>query len=186
MTVKAYPDAQIAFASFTFPKTDDEEQYQAAVKAHFLGLKNITDAGVYVNTQWLPTVFNAPLIIWYNHTQEELDDLLSGHLQALGDTGVNLTYHSTDYPTYLDMYNGQSLIQNTDGSIGFFLFGGRLIPKSLYDTEETFQSYMDVIATLMEEGDGAVYVAIPSLENYPDNAVLPAWRESLGVMVPLV
>jgi len=183
MTVKAHPDAKIAFASIAFNKTD-EDQYLATVEAHFAGIKNITDAGVYVNTLWLPDPFTVPFIVWYNHTQDELDDLLSSHLQSLRNTGVDISYQSKEYPTYLDMYNDQPGLQ--DSEVGTYLFGGRLVPKALFETEDAFQSLLDVVTTLIRNGDPAVYVAVPFLKDYPDNAVLPAWRESLGLLIPLV
>jgi len=183
MTVKAYPDAKIAFASLSFNRTD-EDQYLAAVAAHFAGVKNLTDAGVYVNAQWLPDPFGVPLIVWYDHTQEELDALTSSYLQSLRNTGVDVAYHSTEYPSYLDMYSDQPSVQDT--AVGTYLFGGRLVPKALFESEDGLQSLLDVVTTLIRNGEAGFFAAIPSIEKYPDNAILPAWRESLGLMVPIV
>jgi len=183
MTAKAHPDANIAFASFSFNRTD-EDQYLAAVEAHFSGLKNFIDAGVYITTQWLPNPFVVPLIVWYNHTQEELDALTAPHLESLRDTGIDVTYQSTLYPTYLDMYNDQPSVQNSE--IGGYLFGGRVIPKTLFETEDGFESFLEFVTTLIRNGDGAAYINMPYTKEYPDNAVLPAWRDSVGLVITLV
>jgi len=184
MTVKAHPDAKVAFASLSFARTTNEDQYLAAVEAHLSGLKRFIDAGIYVNTIWFPNLFVVPLIVWYNHTQEELDALTSPHLQSLRDTGVDVAYQSTLYPTYLDMYNDQPSVQNSE--IGGFLFGGRIIPKALFNTEDGFQSFLEFVTTQIRNGDSAAYITMPSTKEYPDNAVLPAWRDSAGFVITLV
>ncbi|KAF7333170.1 Fad binding domain protein [Mycena venus] len=72
------------------------------------------------------------------------------------------------------------------------LVGSRLLPRSLWEDPEQLKSLQSTIRSIVEEGTTAVdFIQRPTLEvaGNPDNAVLPAWRNTerhFVVVVPLV
>lgn len=56
--------------------------------------------------------------------------------------------------------------------------GGRLIPRSLVETET--QTLMSTIRDIVDFQPGVVFsgISVNVSQKYPDNAVNPAWREA--------
>lgn len=106
-------------------------------------------------------------------------------LQPFLDTldGYNITYNltgPTDFPTYLDEYTTFQL----PIEVGTLQYGGRLIPRSV--VQENNDGVVDVIRNITQD-PGTLFCGVGVNVNKSivrgnqdvENAVLPAWRDTL-------
>lgn len=181
MTVQTHSDLPVAFAILSVPKDLSSYSRSQVLDAHMLYITTLTKQGIYATMQYFAPTFQIPLIVWYNHTTEELDQAMAPYLNALKNI-TDPIYSSRQYPTFLDMFNDQSL-ESTP--IANFLFGGRLLPQSLFQGGTELK---DVIDYYVAEDIPFSHIAfrLPDSPHKDRNAVSDAWRDSEGLLIPLM
>lgn len=183
MTSKAHIDIPVSGANLTFSSAGlTEETYYAAVTAWHANLPKIVDAGamtVYYITKdaFMLTPFTGPGI-----SAVQAKELLQPFLDSLNDLGIK--YNMTgpiEFPSYLDEFNTFQL----PIGVGTAQYGGRLIPRSVVETNNN--ELTAVIRNITQNAETQVFCGVGINVNQSvergnadvDNAVLPAWRDAL-------
>lgn len=188
MTVQTHPDLPIAFAELTVPTNLSSNSTSDILRTHMAYVTPFAEQGLYVNMQYFAPAFDVPLMVWYNHTQEELDQITAPYLAALKNI-TDYTYNSREYGSFLEMYKERDGVQNAP--IAVYLFGGRLLPQSLFQFNDTLGSngkLQDVLDYYIAQSISFFYVAfqLPGVIDRDRNAITDAWRESNGLLIPVV
>lgn len=156
------------------------DTYYAAVSAWHANLPKIVDAGgmaVYfvTNESFALAPFTGPGI-----PAAEARQLLKPFTDTLEDLGIeyNMT-GPTDFPGYLQAYNNFFF----GWEVGVSQYGGRLITRSVI--EDNLDGFSAAVRNISEQTAGPCSFAGVALNvnmtvaGDVDNAVLPAWRDSL-------
>ena len=183
LTSKAHVDIPVSGANLTFESAGlTKEIFYEAVSAWHENLPKLVDRGamtIYYITSaaFILTPFTGPGI-----PASEAKELLQPFLDTLERLGIkyNMT-GPTDFPTYLDQFNTFELpIQ-----VGTAQYGGRLIPRSV--VENNSAAFTAAIRFINEQESAPLFCGVGLNVNKSaargngdvDNAVLPAWRETL-------
>lgn len=180
LTSKAHVDIPVSGANLTFSSEGiSKDTYYAALTAWHANLPKLVDAGamtVYFVTSaaFILTPFTGPGI-----PASKAKDLLQPFIDALNQLGIeyNMT-GPTDFPTYLDEFNTFEL----PIEVGTAQYGGRLIPRSIVNNNN--DALTAAIRTITEQESSPLFIGIGlnvnmSVAGNVDNAVLPAWRDTL-------
>ena len=183
LTAKAHVDGLVSGANLTFSSEGvGKERFYAAVSAWHENLPRLVDRGamtIYFITSatFVLTPFTGPGI-----PASEAKELLQPFLDTLQRLGIqyNMT-GPTDFPTYLDQFNAFELpIQ-----VGTAQYGGRLIPRSVVESNN--DGLTAAIRFINEQESAPLFCGVglnvnksaARGNNQVDNAVLPAWRDTL-------
>ncbi len=183
MTSKAHVDIPVSGANLTFSNEGlSRDTYYAAVTAWHANLPKLVDAGamtVYYVTNKTFTLapFTGPGI-----SAVQAKQLLQPFLDTLNELGIkyNLT-GPIDFPSYLDEFN--TFQPQLD--LAAAQYGGRLIPRSVVENNNdgltaAIQNITQTPGTLLFVGVGInVNKSIVRGNADVENAVLPAWRDTL-------
>jgi hypothetical protein len=110
----------------------------------------------------------------------EVTNIMEPFLIKLTTLGIPYTKTITTYPHFFEAYSGSFntsifTIQNAQ-------YGGRIIPKSVWDTESSMTTYnLAVRKILVSGGVGSIDLALAPTSDtagHPDNAVFPPWRNA--------
>ena len=183
LTSKAHTDIPVSGANLTFYSEGvSAESYDAAITAWHANLPKIVDAGAMTiyfisSTAFLLTPFTGPGI-----SATYAKELLQPFLDSLKDLGIkyNIT-GPVEFPTFLDEYN--TFFPNYE--VGVSQYGGRLIPRSVIENNN--DGLTAAIRNITQNKVGTLFVGLGLNVNKStargnenvDNAVLPAWRETL-------
>ena len=180
LTSKAHVDIPVSGANLTFSSEGiAKETFYAAVTAWHENLPKIVDAGamtVYYVTSaaFTLTPFTGPGI-----SAKEAEELLRPFVDALDRLEIQFNMTGpTDFPTYLDEFNTFQL----PVEVGTAQYGGRLIPRSV--VEDNNNALTAAIRTINEQESSPAFIGVGlnvnmSVAGNVDNAVLPAWRDTL-------
>ncbi|XXH05344.1 hypothetical protein Hte_011770 [Hypoxylon texense] len=132
VTVKAYSDTFFSAAYLTILNngTNTDDLYRA-VGLFIQTLPGLVDAGAYV--VWVAAPFGfmlMPAIAPGLHSTG-LDEMLQPLLADIKDIGLDYQYSSSEHPSFLTAYNSLTSSWN----VSDYNPGGRLIPRSLLDTD---------------------------------------------------
>ena len=180
LTAKAHVDIPVSGANLTFSSEGiAKETFYAAVTAWHENLPRIVDAGAmtvyYISSAaFTLTPFTGPGI-----SAGKAGELLQPFLDSLHRLGIeyNMT-GPTEFPTYLDEYNTFQLPLEVSTA----QYGGRLIPRSV--VENNNDALTAAIRTINDQESSPLFVGVGldvnnSVAGNVDNAVLPAWRDTL-------
>ncbi|KAL9625125.1 MAG: hypothetical protein Q9160_000854 [Pyrenula sp. 1 TL-2023] len=175
LTARAHADGPVSSANLTFTSTDiSQDTYYAAVGAFNAILPSLVDAGamavwLFTNTSFTLSPLTAPDV-----PMEKLSSLLQPYLSTLDALGIPFTHVIRQFPDFLTANN----IMQTPIAVGVAQYGGRLIPRSV--VEENNTALTDAFRTITSLG-GLMYgvgVDVGGTEA-GDNAVHPAWRSAI-------
>lgn len=179
LTVKAYPDGITAGANMTFSAAGISlDKFYDGIEAYISGLPNVLDAGA--TSTWLNNneTFILSPAVGVGMNKKRMDQLHQPVLNKLKKLGINYTYYSAEFPTFLDMYEAM----NPDTATATFQIGSRLIPKTVisHKTHE-FRKALQNITKLGTWISGVSFNA----GNAPKvpNSALKAWRDSYVSLV---
>ncbi|KAF1944008.1 FAD binding domain-containing protein [Clathrospora elynae] len=181
MTVRAYKSTQVGGAAMQLlaSSTTPEKFATATAKFHEL-MPAMIDAGAMVvfvqNSQFLVL---KPVTVWNSSAAYVKDVVLKPFSDALIELGITppIAYSESSYRDHYDKYMGP--LPGGGFEVERYQFGGRLIPRSVLEnnTAELIKVYSDLVATgVILTGSSANY---RKPANTPDNAVLPAWRDTI-------
>lgn len=181
MTVRAYESKTVGGAAMQLlaSSTTPEKFAAATAKFHEL-MPAMVDAGAMVvfliNTQYLVL---KPVTVWNSSAAYVKDVVLGPFAKALQDIGITppIVYSELSYRDHYDRYMGP--LPRGSFEVNRYQFGGRLIPRSVLqnNTAELTKVYSDLAANgVLLAGSSANY---HKPAGAPDNAVLPAWRNTI-------
>jgi hypothetical protein len=175
MTEIAHEDTIIAGGSLNFTTTDTDA-YWAAIEHYHSYIQTVTNAGVFmiggVGNKRFTGYIHAPKMI-----SDEVTALFEPIFESLTGLGINYTYIMKDFENYGDEYTGTRDVFHF--GVGGGQAGGYLISS---DFVETNNAVLTEVAREIAEGGlefKGFAVNITKRDGSPDNAVLPAWRDTL-------
>ncbi|KAK1234149.1 hypothetical protein PQX77_002661 [Marasmius sp. AFHP31] len=183
VTIKAYPDrpSTLAFLHFT-SEGISPEAYWEALQTYLALTPKLTDAQLVSSASLHKETFSLSPLFGFDKTSTEVAELVDPFVKRLDNLGINYTHSITTYPTYLDAYRNL----NDLGSIGNFLLGGWLMPRSVWEDTSDFEAYTEAAREILDDGGIVVTFAMrPTREvaGEPENAVLPAWRDTEQLVI---
>ncbi|KAF7343032.1 FAD binding domain protein [Mycena venus] len=188
VTLKAYKDVPVTVASVDFTSHNlSTETFWAGINAYHASTLSYTAAGGFALAGYTTTWFRLKPLALPGLTPSAAALLLQPLLTRLDTLGIEYTSSVTTHPGFLNA--SQSVGTLEDYGVGMWHFGGRLLPGSLWADPDAFRHMTSVIRDIIEDGGIAFDVAIrPSLEvaGNPDNAVLPAWRDTERLFIPML
>ncbi|KAL5041239.1 hypothetical protein BDW71DRAFT_192209 [Aspergillus fruticulosus] len=183
VTVKAHKSEMVsgAYLAFTTSNLSEDVYTKALTEFHQL-LPAMVDAGTTVIYQVLPGYFLIKPLTAYNKTAAEVQTLLSPFLSALDDLSIQYSVSYTEYDSYYDHYEKyMGPLPNGNLEVGTFTYGGRLIPRSVVESDAA--SLAQVLYKFTSQNVVAVGVGLNvSKTNDVDNAIFAPWRNALVTM----
>jgi hypothetical protein len=187
VTVKAYPDMPVTSSTLTFASGGEVSlaNFWQGVRYYFDYFIPHTDAGIYSYFFLFPAgptdrSFTMQPFFAPNKTASETEALLTPWLDQLSTLGISVTPQTTEYPTYYSAWKSSFPLEILDKTHG--ADGSRLFPRSNWKDKSTLDSTFDAWKQSSENGLSLISFNIaPTLARggNPDNAVNPAWRETV-------
>ncbi|GME28821.1 FAD/FMN-containing isoamyl alcohol oxidase MreA [Neofusicoccum parvum] len=177
MTSKAHEDIPVAGANLTFSAEGlTADTYYEAVGAWHTALPKVVDAGAMVVWYFTNTSFSLSPITAPGVSAEDLTALLQPYLDKLDELNITYSTYIHQFPGYYAQFSTmQSPIQ-----VGIAQYGGWLVPRSVVETnnDALTAAYRNITE------DGAIFIGVglnvsKAVAGDVDNAVLPAWRDTL-------
>ncbi|KAL0064816.1 hypothetical protein AAF712_008213 [Marasmius tenuissimus] len=186
VTVKAHLDAHVSVGFLNFTVTTGTEDYWKAVHAYQAIIPNITDSKMSALATYSPPAFGITPIVALNKSESDIREVFQPLVQTLDALGVNCSFTTFSKATYLEGYKNAGFPETP---VGGQLNGGRLLPRSLWESEASFDALKNTIRGVIDSGAAAWEITLrPTLEvaGHPENAILPAWREAQTLFTPVV
>ncbi|KAI2615790.1 FAD binding domain protein [Hypomontagnella submonticulosa] len=176
MTVKIHPNMITAASTLSFTEASDDK-YWGAVQAFLMNLPKFLGAGGSCYWQVLPgNSFSIPQLYFPNGTSKGVEQLLQPTFAALNQSGIPYQFASQDFPTFQDAYN----TLNPQMNISEFNLGGRIIPRSLVESNQSASALTNAIHTIVDNGGILAGVSfMPDKLPAVPNSAHPAWRKSV-------
>ncbi|UKZ54387.1 hypothetical protein TrVGV298_008195 [Trichoderma virens] len=176
--IKLHPTAIASGASFTLlANSTSSDNYAKTVAAFLRLIPQMADNGasiIYLHTA--DSFLLTPLTV-FNATIDYVRDVLAPFQSVVDGLGLVLDITYDTYDTYKNYFTAHW------GPLpyGFFpvesnTYGSRLIPRTVLESGDSFP---EVEAKIVATGAMAVgFAGSFSPANYPNNSVLPAWRDA--------
>ncbi|KAL1872947.1 hypothetical protein Daus18300_004085 [Diaporthe australafricana] len=190
MTTKIFPDADVGGASLTYDASGvDADTYWKAIEAWYAYLPSYTDGvngGNTVEFEVTATAFAAISFTIPGGSTDDIDTLLAPYLAQLKTLGIEYSYSSHTSPDFYTHYNKDLGPLPYGPWPGDILFSNRLFPRSVSEDATTNSALVETIRNMTTYQDGYFWlgcmaVHVNSTTGHPDNAVLPAFRDVLGI-----
>ena len=135
LTSRVYEDQPVSGANITFTSAGlTEDVFFSLIGSWHKRLIPITDAGCYALTAITQESFSVSPVLCSGVSLTDLKALMAPFTSALSQAGVNFTLDYSEYPRYLTGYNGLIMPAYEGDSVGLSQTGGRLIPRSVIET----------------------------------------------------
>lgn len=185
MVVKAHPKMPFTTMSFSFTTaTMTEDVFWQAFQAYWQEFVTFSAAGTY--SYWFLMPFTAELIefdlqAWIapNMTTAQLQALTAPMFANFTALGLDVQPVYTEYDDFYDAWDASFPLENW----GFMTArqSSRLFPKTSWDNATIVADTVDAIRFVVDAGVWAYgFNLAPGNNPYPDNAVNPAWRETVA------
>lgn len=185
LTTKLHPEGHVGGASFSFNSSGiGLDAFWKAVDVFQASLPAIVDDGSTFLYQLTNTSLNAYSVTSPNRTKEQVTDLLTPLMSALGSRNVSYSYNPTSFSSYyehFDAYYGPLPLGSFPISQ---VTSSRLLPRSVVtsNTAEVGRTFRSITANgHFYLGCTALNAAQPNgtVSSTSRNAVIPAWRSAL-------
>ncbi|KAG7094813.1 hypothetical protein E1B28_005626 [Marasmius oreades] len=180
VTVKAHKDLPITIGSVNFTLGDNtQDLYWKAIDAYQASTPDIMQGGAWAIAVYNNVSFSLFPVFGVNLTVQEVAAILRSLLHTLDSLGVHYTTATQTFPGYLDALNSVQFLANFQ--VANVLIGSRLLPRSLWKTNETIGNVQSTIRSIVDGGASVFDITMKAtLRNAGDpvNAVLPAWRDA--------
>ncbi|KAK1637103.1 hypothetical protein BDP81DRAFT_460692 [Colletotrichum phormii] len=184
LTVRAYPDGSIGGATLAFSTAGvEKDDFWNFFKSWQDLLPSLTAAGGTAGYAVTKDAFFIAPITLPRWTKEQVSGLISPLVERLDELGIMYMLEVTSTLTFLDHYRKHGGPLPRGPYTIHHLFGGRMIPRST--VEENSTALVGAIRSILEDTDAFLgFVALDvgqksSRKAAADNAVLPAWRDTL-------
>ncbi|TKX25719.1 FAD-binding domain-containing protein 12 [Elsinoe australis] len=177
MTSKAHPDSPTSGMNLTFASTNiSQDAYYEAISTFHASLPAMVDAGIMIVWYFTNASFAISPITAPDISVADLKGYLSPLETKLNELNIPFTSYYQQFDGYLDQFNAlQGAIQ-----VGIAQYGGRLIPRSVVENNNS--ALTDAYRFINNNGGQFIGVGVnvsPAVAGNPDNAVNPAWRNTL-------
>lgn len=136
LTSRAYEDSPVSGVNLTFTSAGlTEDVFYSLIGSWHKRLIPITDAGCYALTLITQELFSVFPVLCSGVTLTDLKALMAPFMNELSQAGVNFTVDYSEYPSYLAGYTGLIFPTYEGDSIGLSQTGGRLIARSVIETD---------------------------------------------------
>jgi FAD/FMN-containing dehydrogenase len=185
-TLKVYPVIPVTVATFSYStsNTVNADAFWAGFRAYLNYFPANTDAGTYAYFTIFPTgpggfVFGMTPFFAPDLTISQTQALLAPWLDDLATLGINITPQYSHFDNYHDAWDASFPLEPMGGSNQ--RAGARLFPKANWANETILNATYSAIRTTVEEAGGLIAFQIKAApaSGFPDNAVNPAWRQTL-------
>lgn len=195
MVIRAYPKIPVTTMTMGWSTGPDVsiERFWSALHAYFDGFVNYTDAGTYgyFSLGSVDGDYVFKLRPWFapNMSRAELEALAAPFLSELTDTlGIPLDDEPeyAEYGSFYEAWDASFPLERWGTNLG--RSGSRLFPRSSWADPEKLSLTLDVIRFVLDSGGSVTGVTVAGSPlgeggkgrgEYPDNAVNPAWRETV-------
>ncbi|KAK3935839.1 FAD binding domain-containing protein [Diplogelasinospora grovesii] len=183
---KAFPKIPVATMTFTFATSSNvsDHTFWAGVRAFFDGFIAYTDAGNYEYFR-IANQGNGNYLFdmgpWFapNMTQSQLQDLVTPLLSQLSALGITTQPVYNEYADFYDAWWASFPLEAWGSNS--VRQASRLFPRSSWRNTTALNATFDAIRSVVEDGGYVIAfnIAAAPKTGYPDNAVNPAWRETV-------
>ncbi|MCJ1250002.1 hypothetical protein MMC30_007228 [Trapelia coarctata] len=181
LTSKAHPDIPVSRANLTFTGQGiSMDIFYKGVSEWHAALPKIVDAGAVALEVITSTYFSITPIIGPGISAEQLKALLKSFTDGLSKLGITYLMEVKQFPSYL------SAVDVQEQPVGGQQTGGRLLPRSVITGNS--DGVNTALRNITEDGAGWVAICLnasKAVAGDVDNAVLPAWRDALLVVLIL-
>ncbi|KAI0169579.1 FAD binding domain protein [Hypoxylon sp. FL1284] len=185
VVVKAYPKIKVTTMIYNFATGPDltVDQFWAALRAFFDGFVTYTDAGNYEYFRISKVgegQFATDMGPWFapGMSKAELEKLVGPLLAQFEALGVHVDPLYTEYDDFYDAWLASFPIEPFASNA--IRQASRLFPKSNWQDSAKLNATFDAIKSVVEDGGYFLGFNIaPAPKGYPDNAVNPAWRNTV-------
>ena len=181
MTIRTFPDVKVGTATLDFGLDANHtvDEFFEALSVWNSLAPNITKAGGYTYTYFSSVVANGSFSMYPlfgpNLTTTQIHTILEPLLQKLTELRFPFKYNTTTYSSYYDAFNNAF----RTWTIGAVL-SSRLIPRDTI--EQDGEKFVATERKLWDLGSTTVHLTFNANPQHagftPNNAVLPAWRQS--------
>ena len=135
LTSRVYEDQPVSGLNLSFTSAGvTEDVFFSMIGSWHMHLIPITDAGCYALTLVTQESFTVSPVLCSGLSTTDLKALMAPFTDELSQAAVNYTVDYSDYPSYLAGYTGLISPAYLGDSIGLSQVGGRLIPRSVIET----------------------------------------------------
>lgn len=187
VTVRAFPEIPVTSSTFSFSTGPDlcHRTFWKGVRAYFDYFIPHSDAGIYAYFFVIPTgpedrMFLMQPFFAPNKTLEETESLLNPFLTQLADLNIPVSPVTKSYTNYYDAWLASFPLEAM--STPNYGTGSRLFPRSNWEDPAKLDATFDAWKKSSEQGYMLINFNMApgrSLTGVPDNAVNPAWRDTI-------
>lgn len=185
VTVKAHPDMPMTKADLFFNSEGiSRDTYWKAITAYQRIIPSVLDTGSFLDATYDSEKFRMAPLIAPNVSVSTISKILAPWLATLDSLGINYNFTLTEHSKYVD-----TVAEYDNFDVNGYQLGGRLLPRSLFETERGFSDFLSAARDIV---DGGAYVwdigLRPSRKagGYPNNAVHPEWRDAERMYNPVL
>ncbi len=136
LTSRVYEDRPVSGLNLSFTSAGlTEDVFYSLIGSWHTHLIPITDAGCYALTVITQDSFSVFPVLCSGVSATDLKALMAPFTYELSQAAVNVTIDYSEYPSYLAGYTGLISPSYVGDSIGLSQTGGRLIPRSVIETD---------------------------------------------------
>ena len=136
LTSRVYEDHPVSGVNITFTSAGlTEDVFYSLIGSWHQRLIPIADAGCYAVQFITQESFSVVPVFCSGVSLTDLKVLVAPFTYELSQAGVNFTVDYSEYPSYLTGYTGLIFPAYEGDSIGLSPIGGRLIPRSVIETD---------------------------------------------------
>ncbi|KAH9881798.1 hypothetical protein J1614_000969 [Plenodomus biglobosus] len=182
ITIKVHKDMPVSVASWTLDSSKiGKEKFWAATKAFFDRAIDNVDAGTYSYLLLLPTGQDFFLVMQPffapNKTASQLNSILAPYLSRLTALNIPFSPKITEYKSFYPAWQAEFPLEPQSSASS--VVSSRLLPRSNFASETGRNVTFNVIRQTAEAGQMLIAFNMATRGNNPDNAVNPAWRNSI-------
>ncbi|KAL7625354.1 hypothetical protein AAE478_004570 [Parahypoxylon ruwenzoriense] len=186
VVVKAYPKIKVTTLTYILETgaTVTAEQFWAALRAYFDGFITYTDAGNYEYFRVSKVgdgQFLSDMGPWFapGISKAQLEALVAPLFAKFKALGVEINPVYTEYDDFYDAWFANFPVEPWGSNS--IRQASRLFPKSNWQDRAKLNATFDAIKSVVEDGGYiiAFNIAAAPRTGYPDNAVNPAWRNTV-------
>ncbi|KAI1453268.1 FAD-binding domain-containing protein [Annulohypoxylon moriforme] len=186
VVVKAYPKIKVTTLTYVLATgpSISYTQFWDALRAFFDGFITYSDAGNYEYfriSKLGPDSYFSDMGPWFapGMNKTELETLVAPLFARFGELGVEVNPVYTEYDDFYDAWYASFPVEPWGSNA--IRQASRLFPKSNWEDQAKLNGTFDAIKSVVEEGGYIVAfnIAAAPKTGYPDNAVNPAWRNTV-------
>lgn len=187
LTAKLHPEGPVAGAALAFDNSQvGNETYWKGVQQWFEFLPSIIK-GTNNTIQYVvwDDRFDAQSMNFLDQHSSDVEKLMAPFLSDLEDLGIRHNLTTSDSKTYFDHFSDYYGPLPYGSQPASTILNSRLVPERVMTNPHANEKWVDAIRTVLASGEllmGCTALDASNTE-HPPNAVLPAWRDSIGLCI---